>query len=201
MSSETGQEAPGMLRRRAFISLPLVLFAALAVVFLIRLNAGDPSKLPSALIGKPVPKFDLTPVEGLMSDGKPVEGLSAKALTGSKVSVVNFWASWCPPCRVEHPFLMDLGKRDDIHVYGINQKDKPGNARRFLGHYGNPYIKVGADPKGRVSIDWGVYGLPETFVVDGQGIIRYKHVGPITADTLERLLPAIEEAKQPLATN
>ena len=199
MSIET-EQAPGIMRRRLIISLPLILFAALAAVFLIRLNAGDPSKLPSALIGKKVPDFKLPPVEGLLSEQKPVAGFSAGTLYGSKVSVVNFWASWCPPCRVEHPFLMDLGKRNDIRLFGINQKDKAENARRFLGLHGNPFERVGADPKGRISIDWGVYGLPETFVVDGEGTIRYKHVGPITADTLKRLLPAIEAAKQPFVS-
>jgi cytochrome c biogenesis protein CcmG/thiol:disulfide interchange protein DsbE len=189
---------PTSIARRLLISLPLILFSALAIVFLLKLYGSNPSKLPSALVGKTVPEFKLPAIAGLMDDGVQVEGFSTVDLRGSNVTLVNFWASWCPPCRAEHPHLMDLSKRADIALYGINQKDDPENARRFLGLHGNPFLKTGGDAKGRVSIDWGVYGLPETFVVDGQGMIRYKHVGPITQDSLKRLLPEIEAAKQPL---
>ncbi|MGI9374040.1 MAG: DsbE family thiol:disulfide interchange protein [Hyphomicrobiales bacterium] len=193
MSAET-EKAQNPAKRRLLVMLPLLLFTGLALVFLLQLFAGDPSKLPSALIGKKVPEFSLPAVEGL----EGVETFDSKALEGPGVKLVNFWASWCPPCRAEHPFLMELAKRDDLQVLGINQKDQAENARRFLGLHGNPYAKVGADPKGRVSIDWGVYGLPETFVIDAKGNIRFKYVGPITQDVLQTLLPEIEKAKQPL---
>ena len=191
----TEEHAPqNPAKRRLLVMMPLLLFTGLALVFLLQLFAGDPSKLPSALIGKKVPEFTLPAIDGL----DDVETFDSKALEEPGVKLVNFWASWCPPCRAEHPFLMELGKRDDLKVLGINQKDDPENARRFLGLHGNPYAGVGADPKGRVSIDWGVYGLPETFVIDAKGNIRFKYVGPITQDVLPTLLPEIEKAKQPL---
>ena len=195
MSEEAQTADAPSAKRRLLVALPLILFAALAAVFLIRLYAGDPSKLPSALIGKPVPDFKLEPLEGLKDDGKAVEGFSAGTLYGAKVSLVNVWASWCAPCRAEHPYLMELSKRPDIQVLGLNYKDKTENARRFLGVHGNPYDRVGVDPKGRAAVDWGVYGVPETFVVDKKGKIRFKYVGPITQDVLKKLLPQIEAAK------
>lgn len=201
MSGDTSQDEgtyKGPIRRRLLVAMPVILFAGLAAIFLVRLFAGDPTKLPSALIGQKVPEFKIAAVDGLVDQGKPVPGFSSKSLVGQGVSLVNVWASWCPPCRAEHPFLMELAKRKDIQLVGINQKDKSENARRFLGLHGNPFASVGADPKGRISIDWGVYGLPETFVVDTDGIIRFKHVGPITRDVLQTLLPAIEAAKLPL---
>ena len=175
--------------------LPLILFAGLAAIFLVRLYGGDPSRLPSALIGKQVPDFKLEPLAELVDDSAPVKGFSTGLLFGNKVSLVNVWASWCVPCRAEHPFLMELAKRSDLQVLGLNYKDKPANARRFLGTHGNPYERVGVDPKGRVSVDWGVYGVPETFVVDKKGIIRFKQIGPLTQDSLKRFLPQIEAAK------
>ena len=194
--SEQAETADGpSAKHRLLVALPLILFAALAAIFLVRLYAGDPSKLPSALIGKPVPDFKMSGLEGLKSDGEAIEGFSAGTLYGSKVSLVNVWASWCAPCRAEHPYLMELSKRPDIQVLGLNYKDKPDNARRFLGVHGNPYSRVGVDPNGRVSVDWGVYGVPETFVVDKKGRIRFKYVGPITQDVLKKLLPQIEAAK------
>lgn len=195
MSSEETQTPPSSLRRRLVVALPLILFAGLAAVFLLRLYGGDPSRLPSALIGKEVPDFKMEPLADLVSDGKPVEGFSSGLLYGNKVSLVNVWASWCVPCRAEHPYLMELAKRSDIRVIGLNYKDKPANARRFLGTHGNPYERVGVDPNGRVSVDWGVYGVPETFIVDKKGIIRFKQIGPLTQDSLKRFLPQIEAAK------
>lgn len=195
MSSEETQTPPSSLRRRLVVALPLILFAGLAAVFLLRLYGGDPSRLPSALIGKEVPDFKMEPLADLVSDGKPVEGFSSGLLYGNKVSLVNVWASWCVPCRAEHPYLMELAKRPDIQVIGLNYKDKPANARRFLGTHGNPYERVGVDPNGRVSVDWGVYGVPETFIVDKKGIIRFKQIGPLTQDSLKRFLPQIEAAK------
>ena len=195
MSEQAETSGAPSAKHRLLVALPLILFAALAAIFLVRLFAGDPSKHPSALIGKPVPDFKMSGLDGLKRDGEAVEGFSAGTLYGAKVSLVNVWASWCAPCRAEHPYLMQLSKRPDIQVFGLNYKDKPDNARRFLGVHGNPYARVGVDPKGRVAVDWGVYGVPETFVVDKQGKIRFKYVGPITPDVLKKLLPQIEAAK------
>ena len=181
--------------RPSGLAIPLLIFAALTGLFLVALFAGDPSRLPSALIGKPVPQFTLPPVEGLRDGAEPVPGFSDKDLARGRVSLVNVWASWCAPCHVEHPFLVELVERGGFDLYGLNYKDKAVGARRFLGRYGNPFKAVGQDSSGRTAIDWGVYGVPETFVVDGSGKIVYKHVGPIDAQIIEeRLLPAIAAA-------
>ena len=178
---------------RALILIPLVVFMGLAILFYFRLGAGDASRVPSALIGKEAPAFSLAALDGLTNENGPVPGFSRADLDG-KVSVVNVWASWCVPCREEHPFIEELAKDDRFTVYGLNYKDKDENARRFLGRYGNPFDAVGVDANGRVGIDWGVYGVPETFIVDRAGRIAYKHVGPINAETLEKIiLPKIEE--------
>ncbi len=180
-------------RRRVgiWVALPLVLFAALAGLFYFRLGAGDPSRLPSALIGRPIPEFSLAPLAGV-----PTPGVSAGDLRRGTVSVVNVWASWCLPCRDEHPALIELARDRSIELVGFNYKDVPDNARRFLGQLGNPFTRIGVDQTGRTSIDWGVYGVPETFIVDGQGRIAFKHVGPITPEVLEtRIRPAIERAR------
>lgn len=175
--------------------MPVVIFAFLAVLFVIALNSGDPSKLPSVLIGKSAPETFLKPLEKLSDSGQPVPGIDVSLLAGPGVKVVNIWASWCGPCRVEHPYLMELAKRSEIKMVGINYKDKPSNARQFLGSHGNPYSFVGVDDNGRAAVNWGVYGVPETFVVDGKGVIRYKHVGPISAEALEqKIIPAITDA-------
>lgn len=185
--------------RRLIAFLPLLVFAALAALFLFRLDGGgDPSKVPSALIGRSVPDFDLPGVEGLERDGQPVPGLSDAALKRGRVSVVNVWASWCAPCREEHPLLMKLAADPGIDLYGLNYKDAADNARRFLGLHGNPFRAVGADARGRTGIDWGVYGVPETFVVDGAGRIVFKHVGPLSEKSIaDRLMPAIAAAAKP----
>ena len=178
------------------VALPLIIFAAITALFFFALFAGDPSKLPSALIGKKVPEFALPPLEGLKDDSGQVPGFSNQDLAGGKISLVNVWASWCGPCHVEHPFLVELAKRDDLAMFGLNYKDAPTAARRFLGRYGNPYQAVGRDGDGRAAIDWGVYGVPETFIVDGAGRIVFKHVGPLDADIIEnRLLPAVKKAR------
>jgi cytochrome c biogenesis protein CcmG, thiol:disulfide interchange protein DsbE len=182
-----------MIRTRLVALLPVLLFAGLALLFLKGLS-GDPSTLPSTLINKPVPAFALPAVDGLN-----LPGLADADLKSGKVTVVNIWASWCGPCRQEHPLLMELAKRTDIALVGINNKDDAANAARFLGALGQPFAAVGADTTGRVTIDWGGYGVPETFIVDGKGIIRHKHVGPLTPDVLASSLDAeIKKAALPL---
>jgi cytochrome c biogenesis protein CcmG/thiol:disulfide interchange protein DsbE len=173
--------------RRWLVSLPLVGFLALAGLFLLRLYGGDPSRIPSALIGRPAPQTALPALEGLIKDGAPVPGLDPAAFKG-KVSVVNIWASWCVPCHDEAPLLVQLAGDTRLQMVGINYKDAPDNARRFLGRYGNPFSIVGVDGNGRASIEWGVYGVPETFVVGREGTIVYKLVGPVTPENVERVL-------------
>lgn len=171
--------------------VPVAAFALIAAVFgvyLYQVGIGgkDIKELPSALIDKPAPALSLPPIDG---DGP---GLSSADLAG-KVSLVNVWASWCPPCRVEHPILMRLAA-EGVPVFGINYKDKPAEARAFLAQLGNPFRAIGADRSGRAVIDWGVYGYPETFIVDKTGRIRYRHVGPIMANDLEQTFYPILKA-------
>jgi len=185
---------PRKPRRNFLVALPLVGFLALAALFYVGLGAGDPSRLPSALIGKPVPPTELPPVPGLEVNGKAVPGLTNATFAGS-VSLVNVWASWCVPCHDEAPLLEALGKDKRIKLLGINYKDAPDNARRFLNRYGNPFAATGRDENGRTSIDWGVYGVPETFLIGRDGRIAYKLIGPITAENLRStLMPQIEKA-------
>ncbi|WP_428506618.1 DsbE family thiol:disulfide interchange protein [Roseateles sp.] len=165
--------------------IPLLGFAVLAL-FLARGLQLKPREIPSPLIGKPVPAFVLPP---LLEGGAQ---LRQADMTG-KISVLNVWASWCGPCREEHPLLLDLARRrPELQLLGLNYKDEPAQATRWLKELGNPYRAIGSDTRGQVGIDLGVYGVPETFVIDRQGLIRYKHVGPLTAellrDTLEPLL-------------
>jgi cytochrome c biogenesis protein CcmG/thiol:disulfide interchange protein DsbE len=193
MSDASGPNS-GPKRRNILVLLPLVAFLGLAALFFVRLGAGDPSQLPSALIGRPAPKTDLPPLAGLTRDGKAVPGLSNATFTGA-VTLVNVWASWCVPCADEVPFLDQLSKDKRIQLVGINYKDAPDNARRFLNRYGNPFAAAGADENGRNAIDWGVYGVPETFVVGRDGHIAYKLVGPITAENIVKVLePEIAKA-------
>ena len=183
--------------RRLLVALPAILFAALAGLFLYKLETGgDPHKLPSALIGKPVPKFTLPPLDGAGPNGTTLPGFASTDLeVPGKVTVVNVWASWCVPCRQEHPILGLLEKDPRVRLVGLNYKDQPENARRFLAALGNPYAAIGADENGRVGIDWGVYGVPETFVVDATGTITYKFVGPLAETTLRDVLsPEIDKA-------
>ncbi|HEX9323863.1 MAG TPA: DsbE family thiol:disulfide interchange protein [Xanthobacteraceae bacterium] len=181
-------------RNRLVLLLPLILFLALAALFLIRLGSGDPSRIPSALIGRPAPMTNLPAVPGLERNGKPLPGLDPAAFRGN-VSLVNVWASWCVPCHDEVPFLQQLAQDSRIRLVGINYKDQPDNARRFLNRYGNPYAASGADENGRAAIEWGVYGVPETFLVGRDGRIAYKLVGPINAENFERvLLPELQKA-------
>jgi cytochrome c biogenesis protein CcmG/thiol:disulfide interchange protein DsbE len=192
--SEPATIDPSPRRRPWLMALPLIGFIALAGLFLLRLNGGDPSKIPSALIGRPAPQTALPALEGLVNNGTQVPGLDPAMFKG-KVSVVNVWASWCVPCHEEAPLLTELGKDKRLQIVGINYKDTPDNARRFLGRYGNPFGIVGVDGNGRASIEWGVYGVPETFVVGRDGTIVYKLVGPVTPDNIETVLKAeIEKA-------
>ncbi|POF32649.1 DsbE family thiol:disulfide interchange protein [Roseibium marinum] len=179
------------------VLLPLVVFAALAGLFLFQLTlGGDPQKIPSALLNKPAPDFTLDAVPGLLKDDMPVPGISRADLLG-KVSVVNIFASWCVPCRQEHPLLEELATVEGIQLLGINYKDKPENARRFLGSLGNPYTRIGADDSGRTAIEWGVYGVPETFIVDASGMIRYKFIGPLSPQSYRTVfLPELRKIQQ-----
>ena len=188
------EKEPGTWRRRALVLIPLVAFLALAALFMFRLGAGDPARIPSALIGRPAPPTSLPPLPALERDGKAVPGIDSADFKG-EVTVVNVWASWCVPCREEAPLLMNLAADRRLRVAGINYKDEPDNARRFLGRYGNPFAANGIDRNGRTAIEWGVYGVPETFVVGRDGHIAYKLIGPITSDNLDKALkPAIEKA-------
>ena len=171
------------------MALPLVVFAALAAIFWFALGDGDPSRIPSALIGHPAPQTSLPPLDGLASNGAAIPGLDSTVFKG-KVSLVNVWASWCVPCRDEAPLLTELGRDSRLQVVGINYKDSTENARRFLGRYGNPFRIVGVDANGRASIEWGVYGVPETFIVGREGTIVYKLVGPVTPDNINTVLRA-----------
>jgi cytochrome c biogenesis protein CcmG, thiol:disulfide interchange protein DsbE len=192
-----GQEPARTVERAGLMRFaPIAIFGAIAAVFFIMLTSGrDAQELPSALKGRPAPIFTLPPVEGLTLEGRPVPGFSTADLKKGKVTVVNVFASWCGPCRDEHPQIKALAADRRIAVIGINQKDEPANAIRFLETFGNPYAAVGADSNGRASIDWGVYGVPETFIVRGDGTIAFKKVGPILPEELETLIkPEIEKA-------
>lgn len=177
------------MKRILLAVLPLLLLVGLLAVF--ALNMGrDPSLVRSVLINKPAPTFSLPAVAGT-----GVEGFDTAALQG-EVTVVNVFASWCVPCREEHPLLERLKAETGVRIFGINQKDAPENAAAFLAELGNPYQRIGGDSDNRVSIDWGVYGVPETFVVNAAGIITFKHVGPISPESLEKeVIPAIEKAR------
>jgi cytochrome c biogenesis protein CcmG/thiol:disulfide interchange protein DsbE len=192
MSTTVSEEKP---KRRLFVVLPLILFLALAALFFFRLGSGDPSRIPSALIGHPAPETNMPPVPGLLAaDGNPLPGIEAARFKGA-VTLINVWASWCIPCHDEAPLLNTLSEDSRIRLVGINYKDQPDNARRFLGRHGNPFAAAGADQNGRASMEWGVYGVPETFLVGRDGKITYKLVGPITEANLKSVLkPEIEKA-------
>jgi len=167
---------------RATMIIPLLVFAALGVVLAIGLGL-DPRLVPSPLIGKSVPEFELPPVRGRSL------GLGSENLSGA-VSLVNVFASWCVACRAEHPLLMTLARQGTISVHGLNYKDRPEDAAAWLDELGDPYMRTGADVDGRVGIDWGVYGVPETFLIDAQGRIAFKQIGAITPAVLEeQILP------------
>ncbi|MBI3453910.1 MAG: DsbE family thiol:disulfide interchange protein [Rhodospirillales bacterium] len=171
--------------RRLFFLLPLIAFVAVAGYFAVGLTR-DPSKLPSVLIDRPIPEFKLPAVAGTN-----VPGLSSETIRG-RIALVNVFASWCVPCRIEHPILLRLASEKRVAIFGINYKDWHEDAAAWLGELGNPYEAIGYDDTGRVGIEWGVYGVPETFLIDRDGRIRFKHIGPITPQLLnETILPAI----------
>lgn len=172
---------------RPLLWLPPLIFAALALIFAFGMYRGNPEDLPSAFIGKPAPAL---PAAAL--DGYPV--LAAADLTGGQVTLVNFWASWCPPCRAEHPTLQKLAA-DGVRVGGVNFKDTADQATAYLAENGNPFFAVAFDPKGRAAIDWGVTAPPETFIVGGDGTILFRFVGPLVgSDYEQRFLPALQAA-------
>ncbi|WP_420555516.1 DsbE family thiol:disulfide interchange protein [Roseovarius sp.] len=168
--------------------LPPVIFAALAAVFYIGMQREDPDALPSAIEGKPAPAVVLTALEGKT----PFDDAD---LRSGGVKLVNYWASWCAPCRVEHPHLTALAE-EGITIYGVNYKDQPGNALKFLNELGDPYTAIGADETGRMALDWGLYGVPETYVIDGEGRVVLRFPGPITQRVMDsQIRPAIERAQ------
>lgn len=173
---------------RTFYLVPVFVFVAVAAMFAWGLTH-DPREIPSNLIGKPVPHFNLPPVKGRTL------GLSSANLAGD-VSLVNVFASWCAECRLEHPLIMQLKSQGVVAIHGLNYKDRPADAERWLNKLGDPYTRTGADIKGRVGIDWGVYGVPETFVISKDGRIAYKHIGPLSVEVLEKkIIPFIETLK------
>ncbi|MBI2719002.1 MAG: DsbE family thiol:disulfide interchange protein [Rhizobiales bacterium] len=176
-------------RRRLLLALPATGFVALAGLFAVGLGR-DPSLLPSTLIGKKVPEFELPPVKGRTL------GLSSKNLVG-EVSLVNVFASWCVACRQEHPVFMELTRKKLVPLHGLNYKDAPDDAAQWLNTMGDPYTRIGADLNGRVAIDWGVYGVPETFVVGADGTIAYKHIGAVTEQVLgQTIMPLVESLRK-----
>ena len=188
-------------RRNWLYLAPLGFFALLALLFVFRLFAGDASRVPSALIGKPAPALTLPALEGLLRAGQPVPGMSPADFKAGKVTILNIFASWCAPCRVEHPFLVAMSqsaavKRGDVQIMGLNYKDEPENARRFLGALGNPYSAVGTDRTGRSSIEWGVYGVPETFVIGKDGTILKKHIGPLDEASARQMMDVATGSRQ-----
>lgn len=167
--------------------VPPVIFAGLAAAFYIGLQRDDPDQLPTALAGKQAPAVEVTPLGDLpmFDDG---------SLRNGEVKLVNFWASWCAPCRVEHPSLTQLAE-EGIAVYGVNYKDQPDKALAFLAELGNPYAGVGTDPEGRMALNWGLYGVPETYVIDGDGNVVLRFAGPVTQRVIESdIRPALKAA-------
>ncbi len=169
--------------------IPLIVFVVMAGFLAIGLKL-DPREVPSPLIGKPAPAFDLPQLAA------PDQRLAAKDLRG-QVWLLNVWASWCVACRQEHPLLVELGKTGQVKLYGLNYKDRRDDALGWLNNFGNPYLKSMSDTDGLVGIDYGVYGVPETFVIDKQGVIRYKQIGPVTPESLrDTLLPLVAQLEQ-----
>jgi len=187
MTTQDQNNAPSPRSRIWVAIIPLAIFAALALLFWRGLGAGDPSKLPSALIGKAAPDMALPALANLAGPAGAVPGLDPAGFKGA-VTIVNVWASWCVPCHEEAPLFMKLAADKRIRVVGVNYKDQPDKALAFLKRYGNPFAAVGVDANGRAGIEWGVYGVPETFVVGRDGLIAYKMVGPVTPENLDSVL-------------
>ena len=184
---QNATERVGMRRRLLFLA-PLAVVLGISAAFAVGLSL-DPRQIPSELIGRPAPAFELPPVQGRKL------GLSSGDLVG-EVSLVNVFASWCTACRAEHPLFMELARSRQVPIHGLNYKDKPDDAAAWLDELGDPYTRTGADLNGRVGIEWGVYGVPETFVVGADGHIAYKHIGPITAEALrEKILPLVRQLR------
>lgn len=180
-----------MARIPLLVVLPPAIFAALAGLFVAGMQRENAQELPSTFVGKPAPDLDLAPLG-------PLPPFDAAALRDGEVKLVNFWASWCAPCRVEHPNLTAL-QAQGVPIYGINYKDDPDRALAFLAELGDPYAGVGADAEGRTAFEWGVYGVPETFVLDGEGRVLLRVAGPVTSRTLtNRIYPAMAEAGAPV---
>ncbi len=211
MSGEGGRDT----ERRGGVSwvlAPLVVFSVMAAVFAFALYGGDPSRLPSTLIGKPAPVYAFPALDGVVlaqrgqreqgrGGGGAMKGFTEKHLKDGAVTLVNFWASWCTPCADEHPYLMALAQREGVRIFGVNYKDPAPGGRTFLSKLGNPYVRIGTDFSGRGAIEWGVYGMPETFVVDGGGRVIFKHTGPMDGRVLQdSVLPAIREARKKAKT-
>ena len=176
--------------KRLLYVIPVILFAILAYLLFDSLYAPPHDQLPSALLNKPAPEFSLPPLDGKAA------GFTRADLTTGHVTVLNVWASWCVPCRLEAPTLNRVKQLDGVVLYGLVYKDKAGQARQFLQENGNPFARIDLDFRGRAALDWGVYDVPETFVIDGKGLIRLRYSGPITEDVLTgTLLPAIEAAR------
>lgn len=171
---------------RFWMLIPALGAIAVLMVFMMGLQRDDVQRLPSALIGKPAPEFDLAGLSG-------TDGLRTNDLKGGGVKLLNVWASWCGPCRIEHPNIEALAQ-EGLTIHGLNYKDDPENASAFLRELGNPYRRIGSDKSGRVGIDFGVYGVPETFVIDNDGEIVFKHVGPVLSSNIDRLRQAIRDA-------
>jgi cytochrome c biogenesis protein CcmG, thiol:disulfide interchange protein DsbE len=182
------------MRRRLLYLLPLLLFLVVAGYFVLGLGR-NPAYVPSALLSKPVPEFTLPPLAGREARA-PEGGLTTADLKQGEVTIVNVFASWCVPCRIEHPFLTKLAQEQGVRIHAINYKDKPEDAVGWLQRLGDPYGRIGADRDGRAAIEWGVYGVPETFVVDGTGTIRYRFAGPLDPGEIERnLLPLLRKLR------
>ena len=166
--------------------LPLGVFAAIAAFFFVGLRL-DPREVPSPLIGKPAPAFSAQAL------AEPERAIKRDDMLG-KVWILNVWASWCVACREEHPVLLEFSKQINVPIYGLNYKDKRADGLSWLSQFGNPYSDSIFDPDGRIGIDYGVYGVPETFIIDRKGVIRYKHIGPITVDALrDKIVPVLRQ--------
>lgn len=188
MSDDIDQKPQRSFFQKLIVFSPLIIFGALAIFFYLQLISGRNAQvLPSVLIGEKAPSIDLPALERF-----DLPTLNDEAIKG-KLTLLNVWASWCVPCRQEHPFLVDLAKDERLNIVGLNYKDKPFNAAQFLTGLGNPYTAVGVDSTGEATIDWGVYGVPETFVIAPDGTIIYKHIGPITDAALaDKIMPVLE---------